>query len=154
MPVLAAHIQHRLAVAEPADGFHFFNFVRSRKQLQASFKQIPHKIGAQPVSDNGNTQIITDVRELVDLLAGQKLGLVQKHAVGHGVLGNSIHVRTFMDDDGFLLHPDAGGDIAYAEPVVDGGDEQQHPFALFLIVVGGAEHLDGFAAVHGSIAKI
>ena len=49
--------------------------------MMTPLEQVPLKVRPQPIRQNGDIQIVADVAQLPYLQLGQKLSLVDKHAV-------------------------------------------------------------------------
>ncbi|MNI81217.1 hypothetical protein D3C73_1378120 [compost metagenome] len=63
------------------------------------------------------------------------------------------YIGILIDRNSLLAQSDAGGNIPDLVPVINGWSEDEHRFALLLIVMGHLENLNRFAAVHCSILE-
>ena len=108
--IIKADDHGRLAPAM-ADGLHFLYLVGNGKQALGAGEQLPLKIRAQAIGDDGNRQDIGHIAQLINLARRQKLCLINKDA-GNGLnpmlclhLGQQIIIPVIQR--GVRLQPDA-----------------------------------------------
>lgn len=119
------------------------------------------KVSAQTVADDVDAEVVDDSGELVDLLGGEELGLVDEDPA-RGVVGresdevanHDIEVGVGLNPGAFALDTDsAADDVA----VVASVDDRFHAEILqtsFLEVIGGSEQQGGFSGAHGAVSEI
>ena len=135
--------------AAPADGFYLLQLIRQDQELVAAGEKLPLKVGLQPVADNGDIAVVHQVDQVVDLLLGEKLGLVHNDA-GEFLQVGVGHLLHLVEVDAGMLQADAGADHVVPVPGVQLGLHQEGVLTTLLIIKPGHEGVGGFAGAHGS----
>ncbi len=140
---------HVRLVAAPADAFQLLEFVGQAEQVIGAGKQLAAKIGLEAVGDHRNVLLVDDTGQLIDLLPGQELGLIDdKHIdtlLGMTGFHHLEQITALSEHFDFQLQPHPGTDHPDPEAVVDGGCHGQGMHAPFQIVEVRLNELGRFA---------
>ena len=116
-------------------------------------EQLATKIGLEAISDDRDLELVDDASQLVDLLAGQELRLVDdKHVdrlLAVARLDHLEQIAAVTEHLHLQLQPDSGADDPRPEAIVDGGGHGQWNHATLQIVEVGLDELGRLARVHG-----
>ncbi len=141
-----------------AHGLDFLEIVGPGQQVAAAGKQLALKVGAQTVGQHRNVESIAYLAELKYLILGQKLRLIDQHAVDGLLQGFLAYVgqKVFIlaHADGFSLNANSRLHEPFAKASIDGRREDQRVHAALAIVVIGLEQRRGFSGVHCRVIEV
>ena len=124
--------------AAPADGFYLLQLIRQNQELVAAGEKLPLEVGLQAVADNGDAAIVHQMDQVVNLLLGEKLGLIHNDA---GIFLQLLirHLLHLVEIDARVLQPDAGADHVVPVPGVQLGLDQKRLLPALLVIEPGHE---------------
>ena len=141
-----------------ANRFQFLEFVRPGEEILAALEQLALEVRSQAEAQHRDAQFVHDLGQLVHLLPGQELRLVDENAVNAPLFQfGGRHVEEVVvaaEGQGAGLEADARADQAALVAIVQGGREQQRRHAPFTIVVRRLQQGRRFACVHRRVVKI
>ena len=145
-------IEGRL-LAAPADGLDLLQLVRHHQQVVAAGEQVALEVRPQAVADHGNIAVVHQMHQIVHLLLGEELRLVNDDA---GVLLQFVlrHGAHLIKVDARVLQTDAGVDHVVAVPGVQPGLHQQRLLPPLLVVEPRHQRVGCLAGAHGSVLEI
>jgi hypothetical protein len=140
------------------DRLQFLELVGPGQQVAAALEQLALKIRAQAETQHRYIQPVDHFGELIDLVAGQELGLVDQHAVNVAVRQPRTHVVEQVvlrrESDRGRLESDPGADDAGRVPVVQARRVQHRIHAALAVIVGGLQQDRGLARIHGRVVEV
>lgn len=150
-----AKVHDRFTLAEPADRFHFLDFIGVNQHPAAAFKQLVPEIILQSEAHDRHVKLIYDPNELQDAVLGQELAFVNQNAVWLRLmlLHNAVDVGRIGYRYRFASQADSRGYISNGIAVIDSGCKKEHRFVLFFVVMGDFQDFDGLTTVHGAVLK-
>ena len=77
--LIEAGIERRL-LAAPTDGLDLLQLVRQHQQVVAALEQLALEVRPQAVADDGDAAVVHQMHQIVDLVLGEELGLVDDDA--------------------------------------------------------------------------
>lgn len=138
------------------DGFDFFNGVGDLKKATRARPRFLVAVAANTVSDDGDIAVNGDLLELIDLLFGEKLSLVDEKTVD----GREVESDEFIEvvagrDEGVDLASETNASVDFGFVAgVDFGLKNSDGEAERFVVVGNDKKLGGFTAAHGAVTEI
>ena len=121
--------------------------------MVAAGEQVALEVRPQPVADHRDAAVIHQVYQMVYLLLGQELRLVDDDA---GVLFQLLLRRGahLVEIDAGVLQPDAGVDHVVAVPGIHPGLHQQRLLSPLLIIEPRHQRIGGLAGAHGPVFEV
>ena len=142
------------ALPAPAQGLDLqcVHPVRQLDEPRAAFEQVRAEVGQDAEREDVDLQLVDHLGELVDLVAGEELGLVADEVVDAAALGQLVddvppEVEVLSHLDGGVGQAEATGEQRLARPVARGEDATD-PAAGGVVVVG-LQRQCALARVHG-----
>ena len=149
--------------AAPTHGLDLLNGVSPGQKPMGAFKQIPLEVSAQAIADHGDTEVVHDVDEVLNLLLCQELRFIDDDAgdirfIGsirrHGVIGGRKERGQLLHEHTGLGQAGAAGDDPLAVAVVELRFHKECFLAALLIVESYHEGVGGLGRSHCAVFKI
>jgi len=128
-------------------------------KLHAARKKLALKIRAQTIGHDRHMQIICDARQLPDLLFGEELRFIDKHA-GNFTCQRATRLKVANRSSSTLkgnrlrFKPDTRRNPATPGAIIEGRNQDNRAHAALLIIVGCLQQHGRFSGIHCRVTEI
>lgn len=141
--------------AAGADGFDFRDGIGELHKAPRPGEELGLKVGPEPETEHGDIEIIDKGAELINLLRGEKLGLIGNYDVlPLQVIIFFYYINIGGNDLSMRFEADAAPDNVSPVAGVGAGLDKPDAHSHFLVVELRDERLGGFGGTHGPIFEI
>ena len=142
-------------IAAGAGGLDLAYLVGEFEEAFGAREEVGLEVGTQAVASDVNAEFIDDIGELVNLLRGEELCLIDEdllEAAGGMEFANEFEdIRIGLDEDTLAAEAAAGRDGRFVITVINGGLHREERYTAFLKTVSVSDEHHTLARVHGGV---